>query len=140
MYVHRSRLAEFLDELTYAAGALTVGDPLDPATNVGSMVDDSAAERVVRWAADAADRGADIVLGGTRDGAIVNPTIVAHPPPDAAVVTHEVFGALVAVMAYDSFPEVIAACNASRYGLQAACSPVTSAGSSLPGGNWRSAG
>ncbi len=119
VYVHRSRLAEFLDELTHAAGALKVGDPLDPATDVGSMVDDSAAERVVRWAADAADRGADIVLGGSRDGAIVEPTIVAHPPPDAAVVTHEVFGALVAVMAYDSFPEVIAACNASRYGLQA---------------------
>jgi acyl-CoA reductase-like NAD-dependent aldehyde dehydrogenase len=119
VYVHRSRLAEFLDAFTSAAGALQVGDPLDATTDVGSMVDDAAAERIVRWTADAAACGADILLGGTRDGATVGPTIVAHPPPDAAVVTHEVFGALVAVMPYDSFPEVISACNASRYGLQA---------------------
>jgi acyl-CoA reductase-like NAD-dependent aldehyde dehydrogenase len=119
VYVHRSLFADFLDALASAAAALKVGDPLDPATDVGSMVDDAAAERVVRWAADAAAAGAQIALGGTRDGATVMPTIVAHPPPDAAVVTHEVFGALVAVLPYDSFPEVISACNASRYGLQA---------------------
>ena len=119
VYVHRSRMAEFLDAFAAAVGALRVGDPLDPATDVGSMVDDAAAERVVRWTAEAAAAGADIVHGGTRDGATVTPTIVANPPRDAAVVTHEVFGALVAVMAYDSFPDVIAECNASRYGLQA---------------------
>jgi acyl-CoA reductase-like NAD-dependent aldehyde dehydrogenase len=119
VYVHQSRLAEFLDAFTSAAGALKVGDPLDPATDVGSMVDDAAAERVVRWTAEAAACGADILLGGTRDGATVGPTIVAHPPHDAAVVTHEVFGALVAVLPFDSFPSVISACNASRYGLQA---------------------
>ena len=83
------------------------------------MVDEQAAERVVRWAAEAAADGADVVLGGTRDGATVAPTIVAHPPAAAAVVTHEVFGALVAVLPYDGFADVIATCNASRYGLQA---------------------
>lgn len=119
VYVHRSRIAEFLDALTAAVGALQVGDPLDPATDVGSMVDDAAAERVVRWTAEAAAGGAEVLLGGARDGATVAPTIVAHPPAGAAVVTQEVFGALVAVMPYDSFPEVISACNASRYGLQA---------------------
>jgi acyl-CoA reductase-like NAD-dependent aldehyde dehydrogenase len=49
----------------------------------------------------------------------VAPTVVAHPPPAAAVVTREVFGALVAVLPYDGFGEVIETCNASRYGLQA---------------------
>ena len=83
------------------------------------MVDDEAAERVVRWAAEAAADGAEVVLGGTRDGATVAPTIVAHPPADAAVVAQEVFGALVAVLPYDDFDAVLAACNASRYGLQA---------------------
>jgi acyl-CoA reductase-like NAD-dependent aldehyde dehydrogenase len=119
VYVHRSRFAEFLDAFAPAVADLRVGDPLDPQTDVGSMVDDAAAERVVRWAAEATPDGAQIVLGGTRDGAVVTPTIVAQPPPDAAVVTHEVFGALVAVMAYDAFDEIIATCNASRYGLQA---------------------
>jgi len=119
VYVHRSRFPEFLDAFTATVAGLTVGDPLDPATDVGAMVDDSAAERVVRWTKEAAAAGARVVLGGTRDGATMAPTVVADPPTDAAVVVEEVFGALVAVLPYDDFSDVIAACNASRYGLQA---------------------
>jgi acyl-CoA reductase-like NAD-dependent aldehyde dehydrogenase len=119
VYVHRSRFGDFVNEFGTAVAALRVGDPLDPATDVGSMVDEAAAERVVRWTAAAAGGGANIVCGGTRDGATVTPTIVADPPVDADVVTHEVFGALVAVLPYDNFTDVIAACNNSRYGLQA---------------------
>jgi acyl-CoA reductase-like NAD-dependent aldehyde dehydrogenase len=83
------------------------------------MVDDDAAERVVRWTADAAADGAKVLRGGTRDGATLLPTIVAGPRPDATVVVQEVFGALVAVLPYDDFPAVLATCNASRFGLQA---------------------
>ena len=119
VYVQRDRFGEFLDAFTAEVTRLRTGDPLDDATDVGSMVDDEAAERVVRWAAEAAKDGAEVVLGGTRDGATVAPTVVAHPPPAAAVVTREVFGALVAVLPYDTFGGVIETCNASRYGLQA---------------------
>ena len=119
VYVQRERFGAFLDAFTAEVAGLRTGDPLDEATDVGSMVDEEAAERVVRWAAQAAADGAEVVLGGTRDGATVAPTVVAHPPPTAAVVTREVFGALVAVLPYDAFGEVIATCNASRYGLQA---------------------
>jgi acyl-CoA reductase-like NAD-dependent aldehyde dehydrogenase len=119
VYVHRGQFADFLAAFTKEVAALKVGDPLDEDTDVGSMVDEGAAERVVSWAAQAAAGGATVVLGGTRDGATVIPTIVANPAPDAAVVTQEVFGALVAVMPYDDFDAVIATCNASRYGLQA---------------------
>src|SRR6266516_1125284 len=119
VYVQRSRYAAFLEAFAAAASALRVGDPLDPATDVGSMVDDDAAERVVRWTAEAAAGGGRVVLGGRRDGATVAPTIVADPPAGAAVVIEEVFGALVAVLPYDTFPEVLATCNASPYGLQA---------------------
>jgi acyl-CoA reductase-like NAD-dependent aldehyde dehydrogenase len=83
------------------------------------MVDEEAAERVVRWTAEAAAEGARVVLGGTRDGATMHPTVVADPPPTASIVAREVFGALVAVMPYGTFDEVIETCNASRYGLQA---------------------
>ncbi|XVQ06931.1 aldehyde dehydrogenase family protein [Spirillospora sp. CA-255316] len=119
VYVHRPRFEEFLGAFTEAVSALKVGDPLDPATDVGSMVDEEAAERVVRWSAEAAAAGARLVLGGDRDGATAAPTIVAGPPDDASVVTHEVFGALVAVLPFDDLPEVIERCNGSRYGLQA---------------------
>lgn len=119
VYVHRSRFDEFVAAFGKEVAALRVGDPLDPATDVGSMVDDEAAERVVAWSAEAAAGGARITLGGTRDGATVAPTVVVDPPEDASVVTREVFGALVAVLPYDDFDAVVAACNRSRYGLQA---------------------
>ncbi|MER6186115.1 aldehyde dehydrogenase family protein [Streptomyces sp. NPDC001652] len=121
VYVHRSRYDAFLGAFTACVDTLKVGDPLDPATDVGSMVDEEAAERVVRWsaAAAAADSGARVLRGGTRDGATATPTIVADPAPDSSVVVHEVFGALVAVLPYDDFGAVIEACNTSRYGLQA---------------------
>lgn len=119
VYVQRDRFEEFAKALAAEAGRLRVGDPLDDATDVGSMVDEEAAERVVRWTAEASAGGARVLLGGTRDGATVHPTVLADPPPNSAVVAHEVFGALVAVLPYDTFDEVIGTCNASRYGLQA---------------------
>ncbi|MFG6195641.1 aldehyde dehydrogenase family protein [Nonomuraea sp. JJY05] len=119
VYVHRSRFEDFADALTGEVKALAVGDPLDPATDVGSMVDDAAAERVVRWSAEAAGAGARITAGGSRDGAVMAPTVVVAPPRDARVVREEVFGALVAVLPYDGFDEVIEECNRSTYGLQA---------------------
>jgi acyl-CoA reductase-like NAD-dependent aldehyde dehydrogenase len=119
VYVHQSCFSGFVDALTAEVAKLKVGDPLDPDTDVGSMVDDEAAQRVVTWTAQAAAAGATVPLGGRRDGATVAPTIVVDPPPDAMVVTGEVFGALVAVLPYADFGDVIAACNSSRYGLQA---------------------
>lgn len=119
VYVHRSRFDEFVSAFTEGVKALTVGDPLDHTTDVGSMVDDEAAERVVRWTALARDGGATVTTGGHRDGATVTPTVIANPPADASVVTDEVFGALVSVLPYDDFDAAIAMCNESRYGLQA---------------------
>ncbi|MER5201040.1 aldehyde dehydrogenase family protein [Streptomyces sp. NPDC002755] len=119
VYVHRSRYDEFLDAFTAAVDTLVVGDPLEDSTDIGSMVDEDAAERVVAWSREARQLGASVIRGGTRDGATAAPTIVADPPPHASVVVHEVFGALVAVLPYDDFDTVIEQCNTSRYGLQA---------------------
>jgi acyl-CoA reductase-like NAD-dependent aldehyde dehydrogenase len=119
VYVQRSCYAEFVDLMTAAVADLRVGDPLDPATEVGSMVDDRAAERVLSWATEAVAGGARITVGGRRDGATLSPTVVADPPADASVITQEVFGALVSVLPFDDFDEVLATCNTSRFGLQA---------------------
>ncbi|BBH70236.1 aldehyde dehydrogenase [Actinoplanes sp. OR16] len=119
VYVDRGRYDDFLDLFTDEVRKLRVGDPLDPDTAVGSMVDDAAAERVVRWAEEAAAAGATITTGGDRDGATVTPTVVAAPPADARLIRDEVFGAVVSVTPFDDFDAVIATCNDSRYGLQA---------------------
>jgi acyl-CoA reductase-like NAD-dependent aldehyde dehydrogenase len=119
VYVQGDRYPDFLDTFTKEVQQLRTGDPLDDRTDIGSMVDDEAAERVVRWAHEAQADGAQITAGGTRDGATVAPTVIASPRPAAKVVTEEVFGALVAVMPFDTMDNVIATCNNSRYGLQA---------------------
>lgn len=119
VYVHRDRFEEFVETFTGEVEKLTVGDPLDPATDVGSMVDDDAAERVVEWVGAAAAAGATVTTGGRRDGATVAPTVVASPPEDARLIRDEVFGAAVSVLPYDDFDAVVASCNDSRYGLQA---------------------
>ncbi len=119
VYVQRSRFDEFLEAFTSIVSTLVVGDPLHPLTDVGTMVDDAAAQRVAGWAAQAAAAGARIAVGGTVDGATFFPTVIADPPADAAVVTQEVFGALVSVLPYDDFDEVLRRCNDSRFGLQA---------------------
>ncbi|BCY11253.1 aldehyde dehydrogenase family protein [Actinoplanes sp. L3-i22] len=119
VYVVREHFDAFVDQLTAEVAALTVGDPLDPATDVGSMVDERAAARVLGWATEAVGGGARITVGGSRDGATLAPTVVAGPRADDKVVTKEVFGALVTVLPYDSFESVLETCNASSFGLQA---------------------
>jgi acyl-CoA reductase-like NAD-dependent aldehyde dehydrogenase len=119
IYVQRPLMNDFVDRLTAEVEELKVGDPLDPATDVGSMVDDAAAARVLSWATEAVDGGARITTGGTRDGATLSPTVVAEPPADASIVVREVFGALVTVLPFDDFDGVLETCNASRFGLQA---------------------
>jgi acyl-CoA reductase-like NAD-dependent aldehyde dehydrogenase len=116
VYVQRERFDEFVDAFTAQVKALVVGDPLEDETDVGSMVDDDAAERVVRWSAES---GGTVTIGGNRDGAVCTPTVVAAPSPTAMLVQEEVFGACVAVLPYDTFDSVIETCNYSRYGLQA---------------------
>ena len=103
------------------SATLVVGDPLDPATDVGSMVDDDGrrARRVLGRARPSPAGAAARPRRRRATARPLQPTVVADPPADATVVADEVFGALVAVLPYDDFDDVIDACNDSRYGLQA---------------------
>ncbi len=119
VYVHHSRLPEFLDLFVAHVEQLTVGDPLEESTDVGSMVDDDAAVRVVDWLDDAVGHGGTVRSGGARTNATVTPAVVVGPSPEARIIREEVFGPAVVVVGYEDLDEVVTACNASRYGLQA---------------------
>jgi acyl-CoA reductase-like NAD-dependent aldehyde dehydrogenase len=119
IYVHTSVFDRFTAALTTAVRGLKVGDPLDDETDVGSMVDDGAASRVEKWIKEAEVGGATVTHGGTREGATLTPAVVAEPAPDATLVLEEAFGAVVVILRYESFDEVVEVCNRSRYGLQA---------------------
>jgi acyl-CoA reductase-like NAD-dependent aldehyde dehydrogenase len=118
--VHREIVDEFTDRLVEAAGRLRVGDPMDPETDVGTLVDAAAAERVDAWVREARDRGARLLLGGGRSGAQMEPAVVAGAPVDTRLVCEEIFGPVVVILPYDDLDGAIEQANATPYGLQAA--------------------
>jgi len=117
--VHERVYAEFLDAFAARVGALKAGDPLDPATDVGPMIDEAAARRAESWIAEAAREGATIVTGGGRHGAVLQPTVLTGTRPEQRVNCEEVFAPVTTVTAYRSFDEALERVNASPYGLQA---------------------
>jgi acyl-CoA reductase-like NAD-dependent aldehyde dehydrogenase len=120
VYVHESRAGEFREMLAEKAGRLRVGPPLTDDAEVTGLITPAAAERVHSWVAEAVAGGAKALVGGGRTGrATVAPTVLADVPPDARLLREEVFGPVVAVAAYRTLDEAVAAVNATRYGLHA---------------------
>ncbi|WP_370617406.1 aldehyde dehydrogenase family protein [Mumia qirimensis] len=119
IYVHRHVADAFVERLTKEVDNLVVGDPLDESTDVGSMVDPAAAQRVHDWAREAESDGATIARGGSLDGSTLTPTVVVDPPADARLLVEEAFGAVVVVRPFDDLATVVDECNQGRYGLQA---------------------
>jgi acyl-CoA reductase-like NAD-dependent aldehyde dehydrogenase len=119
VYVARERHAELLERLAARVGSLRAGDPHLETTDVGPVVDDASAERIEAVIADATARGARIVVGGGRDGRLVQPTLLDGLTPDMRLQHEEIFGPVVAVAAVDSLDEAISLANDSPYGLSA---------------------
>jgi succinate-semialdehyde dehydrogenase/glutarate-semialdehyde dehydrogenase len=118
-FVHASIAAEFTAEMVRQAQALVVGDPLDEATDVGPLIDEGARDRVLEWIEEARADGAEILTGGTLDGELLRPTVIANASPELHVSREEVFGPVCTVTAYDTVDEAIELANGTRYGLQA---------------------
>ncbi|ORT49086.1 aldehyde dehydrogenase family protein [Frankia sp. KB5] len=119
VYADRTIVDELLAEIVAAVRALHDGDPADPATDVGPLIDVAAAERVEAWITEAVEAGATLVCGGTRHGTSLSPAVLTGVPPAAKVVSEEVFGPVIVVAAVDGVDEGFARINDSAYGLQA---------------------
>ena len=117
--VERSRYDEFVDALAEKVRALRCGDPADAATDVGPVIDDGAAARIGALIQDAEERGARIVVGGTREGRLIQPTLVAGLDVSMRLHREEVFGPVVAVAPFDTVDEAVALANDTPFGLQA---------------------
>lgn len=117
--VHSAIAERFTAELVTAMEGLRNGDPKDPEVQVGPVIDAAAAERITEWVTDATDRGAKLLTGGTAEGTLMTPTLLADLPAESVIANNEVFGPVVTVAAYDSIEEAFAMVNSSRYGLQA---------------------
>lgn len=119
VYAERAVYETLRDKVVAAVAALPTGDPLDDKTQVGPLVDENAAERVEAWVDEAADAGATVLTGGTRDGATYAPTVLADVPDGAKVTREEVFGPVLVIAPVDDADAAFAAVNDSRFGLQA---------------------
>ncbi len=115
----QERIADaFLERFLEAARQVRTGDPLDPETVLGPMVDPAAAERTQRWVEEAVEMGGRVLLGGRAEGAFFPPTVLVDTPADARVCTEEAFAPLVVVSTFRDFDEALRRVNDSAYGLQ----------------------
>ena len=119
VYVQERVADAFLAMMEAEVRKMKLGDPLDAATDVGTLIDEAAARRVEDWVQEAALTGAKIAAGGHRHGAAYEPTLLANLKPKMKVVCEEVFGPVVNVIAYKAPADAFAAINAGPYGLQA---------------------
>ena len=117
-YIHEDLWDAFMDRFVAGARALKVGDPLDPATDIGPMVDATAAGRTQRWVDEAVALGGKVLLGGKADGTFFPPTILTEVPISAQVCSNEAFAPLVVAFPFRDFDEAIASVNDSSFGLQ----------------------
>jgi acyl-CoA reductase-like NAD-dependent aldehyde dehydrogenase len=119
IYVQENVLEYFTQKMVEATNRLVIGNPLDEATDVGPMISLKEAERVEEWVREAVQEGAEIIVGGNREGAVMQPTLLKNVNPKMKVVCEEVFGPLASIIPYKTFDEAIEYVNDSEYGLQA---------------------
>src|SRR2546425_7102135 len=117
--VHDPIYAAFEKKFLDGVAKLKVGDPKDPATVVGPVIDAANADRILSWISEAKAAGARVLAGGTKRGNVVAPTVVADAEKNLKVSCQEVFGPLVTLTRYRDFEEALAAADDSSYGLQA---------------------
>ncbi len=117
--VHERVYNEFVERFVARVAKLKLGDPLDPATDVGPLIGEDAARRAETWIAEAAAGGAKVRVGGGRRGTLLEPTVLTDTRPDQQVECEEVFAPVTTVSPYRDFDEAIARVNDSPYGLQA---------------------
>jgi vanillin dehydrogenase len=118
--VDSSVAGDFAGRLGEKAGALKLGDPTDPQTQIGPMVNPSAVERLGEMVEDAVSKGAEVVTGGEADGPFFKPTVLTGVSSDMRVYGEESFGPLVGVISVDGPEEAVRVANDTDYGLAAA--------------------
>jgi glyceraldehyde-3-phosphate dehydrogenase (NADP+) len=118
MFIHEDVREAFLERFLAGVKTLHVGDPLDPVTDLGPMVDNAAAARTQRWVDEAVQLGGRVLAGGTARGSFFEPTVLENVPVEAQVCSNEAFAPLVVVFPFSDFGDAVRQVNDSFFGLQ----------------------
>lgn len=126
VFVHRSVRDAFLAKLKARTEAMVIGDPLDPATQMGALISPAHMDKVLGYIALGRQQGATLLTGGKRvttgdlvKGNFVEPTIFTGCTDDMAIVREEIFGPVMAVLDFEDEAEVVARANDTSFGLAA---------------------
>ncbi len=117
--VHRAVYDAFMEKLVPAVEALKVGDPLDEATDVTSLINEGETARVRGWIEEAVDQGATLASGGMDGDGRLRPTVLTDVTRGMKVCAREVFGPVLSILAARDLCEAVAISNDSDMGLQA---------------------
>lgn len=117
--VHASLYERFREALVAHTRTLVSGDPKDEKTFVGPVISEGEALRLEKWMQDAIAKGAKLLCGGQRRGAIMEATLLENVPDGTSIWEDEVFGPIAALRPYTDFDEALATVNRTRFGLQA---------------------
>lgn len=118
IYVQTNILQSFTEAFISEVKKLNIGDPLHPKTDVGPVINEATANRIMNWIDEAKQNGAEILYGGKKQGATIIPTILKNPSKQSKVVCEEVFGPIVNIIPYKTIEEAISEANHSPFGLQ----------------------
>ncbi len=126
VFVHSKIKAQFLERLLKRVAAMRVGDPMDPATQVGALVSEQHMQKVLGYIARGRAEGARLKIGGNRvvsgnlgKGYFVAPTVFDECRDDMTIVREEIFGPVMSVLEFEDEGEVIERANATEFGLAA---------------------
>ncbi|REK25281.1 MAG: aldehyde dehydrogenase family protein [Planctomycetota bacterium] len=117
LLVHESLLDEFTEKFVARTAEYTCGDPADEDTRVGTVIDEGTAKDLLRVVEQAVAEGARVLAGGSREGALLQPTVIADVPRTTEMVVEESFGPLAPIMAVKDLDDAIELANATAFGL-----------------------
>ena len=115
--VHEKIADEFTKRLVEKTKEYTCGDPSDPETRVGTVIDEAAAIYLENVVKRSVEQGAKVLLGGNRKGALMEPTVISNVPRNADMVVYESFGPLAPILTFKDIDDAIALSNSTAYGL-----------------------
>jgi putative phosphonoacetaldehyde dehydrogenase len=120
MLVQESVAEQFTELLLERTRAVRYGDPMDPDTDMGTVIDEAAARSFEGKVNDAVARGARLLYGNIRNGALYSPTVLDRVTAEMPLVSQETFGPVSPVMTFRTIEEAIRLSNATPYGLSSA--------------------
>ncbi|NCX88403.1 MAG: phosphonoacetaldehyde dehydrogenase [Betaproteobacteria bacterium] len=120
LLVHQAVLGDFTERLVAKTRAWTFGEPSDPHKDMGTVIDEAAAQQIEARVSEALAQGARLLHGHRRDGALYAPTVLDGVKPGMTLVREETFGPVSPVLGFHDINEAIALANGTAFGLSSA--------------------